>query len=664
MTAKLDQPAYEAEHPRRSRGRLARVFLGKREDPGWARPGLWAVLVLAVVLYAWDLSRNGDANAFYAAAVLSGTESWKAFFYGSLDSASFITVDKPPFAFWVMGVSARIFGFGSWSLLLPQAAEGVAAVAVVYAAVRRGVAGLVGERGAQAAGLIAALTLTLTPITVAIDRDDNPDTMLTLLLALGAWALLESLRSRRPILMLSLSGLAFGLGFNTKMLEGFIALPALPIAYLIAADGRLHRRIARLLPAAAVLAVVSLSWMTIVDLIPKSSRPFVGSSTNDTVWNLAMVYNGFGRVFGKAKGGTGGGQTGTLAGLGAHHAGPAGGGLGGAGDQAGLGRMFGDTLGGQVSWLIPLAILAAVALIVLIGRRPRTDLARASVLLWASWLVLEFVVLSFQKGTQHPYYASAMSPPIAALTGIGVVALVQAGRRYTRWRWVLPALVAITGGWSFLLLRRTPAWNALLPWLVVAATVVAVTVLFVRHLGRALLVTAGVAVLVAVLAGPAAYAATPLTMTISGNNPLAGPAAAVGGRPAATGNGRARRGDRGGAVSKELVAYLEAHRDGATWLAAVSGSSSAASVILATGGAPVMAMGGFTGNDPAPTLAQLRQYISQGRLRYVLAGGGRGGGNGGTALVDPWVEQNCALVSPSTYGAATTGGGQDLYRCG
>ena len=247
MTTRLRE-ASSADPARPSRGRLARLVLGRPSDPVWARPLLWAVLILAGFLYSWDLSRNGDANTFYAAAVLSGTESWKAFFYGSLDSASFITVDKPPFAFWVMGISARIFGFNSWSLLLPQAAEGVAAVAVVYAAVRRSVAGLTGERGAQAAGLLAALALTLTPVVVAINRDDNPDTMLTLLLALGAWGLLESLRASRPdrdperegkghpLAWLMLSAVAFGLAFNTKMLEGFIPLPAVAVVYVAASE--------------------------------------------------------------------------------------------------------------------------------------------------------------------------------------------------------------------------------------------------------------------------------------------------------------------------------------------------------------------------------------------------------------------------------------------
>src|SRR6202050_5209858 len=368
MTTQLTTTGPAAEPERPGRGRLRRLVLGRPSDPRWARPAIWAVLILAAILYSWDLGRNGDANAFYAAAVLSGTESWKAFFYGSLDSASFITVDKPPFGVWVMGISARIFGFNSWSLLLPQAAEGVAAVAVVYAAVRRSVASLTGERGAYAAALIAALVLTLTPVVVAIDRDDNPDTMLTLLLALGAWGLLESLRAGRaerghPLLWLMLSAVAFGLAFNTKMLEGFIALPALPIVYLIAADGRLRARLGGLLAEGGVLAVITRAGMTIVDLIPKGSRPYVGSSANDTVWNLAVGYNGFGRITGNTRAGLPGGGAGAGAGAGGGFGGGGGAfgggggrigevahrttGVGGLGGQAGIGRMFASTLGGR-----------------------------------------------------------------------------------------------------------------------------------------------------------------------------------------------------------------------------------------------------------------------------------------------------------------------------
>jgi len=778
MTTQLRE-ASSAEPARPPRGRLARLVLGRPSDPVWARPALWGVLVLAAVLYSWDLSRNGDANTFYAAAVLSGTESWKAFFYGSLDSASFITVDKPPFAFWVMGISARIFGFNSWSLLLPQAAEGVAAVAVMYAAVRRSVAGLTGERAAQAAGLIAALALTLTPVVVAIDRDDNPDTMLTLLLTVGAWGLLESLRASRPdrdperegkghpLAWLMLSAVAFGLAFNTKMLEGFIPLPALPVVYLAAANGRLRERIGRLLAAGGVLAVITLGWMTIVDLIPTSSRPYVSGSANDTVWNLAVDYNGFGRLtgagFGRAVTGSGtGAATGTGGDFGGAFGEALGGsrgggginpgelahrtvGFGGFGGQAGIGRIFAATLGGQIAWLIPFALIALIGTLILLGRRPRTDLARASVLLWGGWLLLEFLVLSFQQGIQHSYYTSAMAPPIAALTGIGAVAFYQAYRRRSGWGLMLPLAIAVTGVWSFVLLRRTPSWNPWLSWTVLGATVAAVLILasgWVR--GRAvpagrsrLLVVAGVAGLIAVLAGPAAYAVTPLSRTIQGTNPVAGPSAGgalggfgipagvlrdftglggrggLGGRSGfgtggfGTGSGPAgtydrdtgglgaagvgaggpggagRSGGLGGPASTKVIAYLEAHRDGATWLVAVRGSDAAAAIILQTGGIPVMAMGGFSGTDPAPTVAQLQQYVTEGKLHYVLTGGaggfgGFGGGAAGTASsVTSWVEQNCTMVPASAYGGSTTSASastaatavaaavaQTLYRCG
>jgi 4-amino-4-deoxy-L-arabinose transferase-like glycosyltransferase len=756
MTTQLTTPSSAAEPTRPPRGRVKRIVLGGAADPVWARPALWAVLILAAVLYSWDLSRNGDANTFYAAAVLSGTESWKAFFYGSLDSASFITVDKPPFAFWVMGISARIFGFNSWSLLLPQAAEGVAAVAVVYAAVRRSVASLTGERGAYAAALIAALVLTLTPVVVAIDRDDNPDTMLTLLLVLGAWGLLESLRAGRaerghPLLWLMLSAVAFGLAFNTKMLEGFIALPVLPVVYLIAADGRLRARFGRLLAAGGVLAVITLSWMTIVDLIPKASRPYVGSSANDTVWNLAVGYNGFGRITGNTRAGLPGGGTGPGAGTGGAFGGGGGGGLGevahrtagfgGLGGQAGIGRMFASTLGGQISWLIPFAAIALIGTLILIGRRPRTDLARASVMLWGGWLLLEFFVLSFQQGIQHSYYSSAMAPPIAALTGIGAVAFYQAYRRRSGWlSLLLPLAIAVTGAWSFVLLRRTPSWNPWLSWTVLGATVVAVLALAFGWwngrrsavgLGRGrLFAVIGVAGLIAILAGPAAYALTPLSHTVSGADAAAGPTVggtvgglgagfgvrdfagfggggrtgypgrgAFGGEPgsgygrdrgtglgaaglgaAGLGGGATRiGGGGGGTVSKQLIAYLEAHRDGATWLVAVRGSDAAAAIILQTGGIPVMAMGGFSGSDPAPTLAQLEQYVQEGKLHYVLTGGagGFGGGGGGASSVTSWVAQNCTAVPASAYGGASTSASantparagaataaQTLYRCG
>src|SRR5580658_8480946 len=259
--------------------------------------------------------------------------------------------------------------------------------------------------------------------------------------------------------------------------------------------------------------------MTIVDLIPKTSRPYVGSSANDTVWNLAVGYNGFGRITGSAGfGGRGGlGATGAAGGLGGRGGvgGTGAGGFGGFGGSSGVGRLFGASLGGQISWLIPFAVIALIGTLVLIGRRGRTDLARASVLVWGGWLLLEFLVLSFQEGIQHSYYSSAMAPPIAALTGIGAVAFYQAYRHRSGWGLLLPLAIAVTGVWSFVLLRRTPSWNPWLSWTILGATVVAVLTLAGGWLrgryrpaaggrGRTLLAVAGVTGIMAVLAGPAA----------------------------------------------------------------------------------------------------------------------------------------------------------------
>ncbi|MFI6519083.1 ArnT family glycosyltransferase [Spirillospora sp. NPDC050679] len=696
--------ATESPPPAAATGsRLRRVLLGRPEDPRWARPALWGVLLVALVLYGWGLWRAGDANAYYSAAVKSGTQSWKAFFFGALDSGSFITVDKPPMALWVMGLFARVFGFGSWSLLVPQALAGVAAVAVLHTTVRRAFG--------PAAGLVAAGVLALTPITVAINRDNNPDTLLVLLLVLAAWAVQRAVETGRlrPLL---LAAFLVGCGFNTKMLQAFLVVPAFGLVYLVAARGGVLRRIGHLLAAGAVLAASSFWWMLIVDLVPASRRPYIGGSTDNSVWDLVIGYNGLGRIFGQ-----GGGR-----------GGPGGG--GGFGGESGAGRMFNDILGGQISWLLPFAAIALVAGLVLLGRRPRTDLGRAGLLLWGGWLAVHFVVFSFAQGTFHPYYSTAMAPAIAALTGAGAVLLYGAYRRSAAWAWVLPAAVAATGAWAFALLARTPDWNPWLRWTVAALTVLAVANLLAarvnRRLGPPVTIAGLVLALLAGLAGPAAYAVSTASSQVNGTNPLAGPSSGQGFGPGGRGggpggppqmgdgsrsgaqswmpggqppngqmpsrqmpNGQApgaappdgqsqsqRRdgarpggmrggfgGGPGGQVDQQMVSYLEKNQGTAQWLVAVSSAQQASSLILRTG-KPVIAMGGFTGSDPAMTVAKLQQYVKEGKLRYIVVsgqGGGRGP-DGGGAAVTSWVQQNGTLVQPTEYGGSSTGTGGRLYK--
>ncbi|MEU5883002.1 glycosyltransferase family 39 protein [Spirillospora sp. NPDC047279] len=705
----ISPPQAESPPERRpSRGRFARLFLGPPEDPAWVRPLLWGILLMAGALYAWGMSASGYANSYYSAAVKSGTQSWSAFFFGSLDAGNFITVDKPPMALWAQVVSARILGFSTFSLLLPQVLMGIAAVAVLYATVRRAF-------GYKAA-LVAAAVLALTPITVAIDRDNNPDTLLVLLMVLAAWAAQRSIETGRWR-WLAAAAFFVGCGFNTKMMQAYLVVPALALAYLVAARTGVVRRIVHLLGAGVVLAASSFWWMLVVDLLPADKRPFIGGSTDGTVWDLVIGYNGLGRIFGEG-GGPGGG--------------PGGGRGGGAsfGGESGIGRLFNDIMGGQISWLLIFAAIALVAGLVLVWKRPRTDLARAALLIWGGWLLVHFLVFSLAEGTFHPYYATAMAPAIAALTGAGAVLMYEAYRRSWSWAWVLPAAVAATGAWSFVLLGRTPDWNPWLRWLVAAVTVLAVVALLAGRARRPVAVAGLALALVAGLAGPGAYAVSAASSPVNGTNPLAGPSSGMGfggpgGRPGGggtrggrppgmgggmpqgtppgmgqgqQGNGRPnnggagdgqqgdgrsssgqqrpgppsggfgggmRGGGPGGQVDTQMTDYLEKHQGAAEWLVAVSSAQQASSLILRTG-KPVIAMGGFTGSDPAMTVDKLQQYVKEGKLHYVLLGGG-GGPGGGDSEVTAWVQKNGKLVDASDYGSSSSsssGSGAQLYYLG
>ncbi|MFG3385822.1 ArnT family glycosyltransferase [Streptomyces rochei] len=659
--------------------------------PRWSSPALLAILVLAAGLYSWNLSGAG-LNSYYSAAVLSGTESWKAWFFGSLDAGNFLTVDKPPFALMVMGLSCRLLGYGTWQMMLPLILAALATIWVLHSCVKR-----VWGHGAAA---LAALVLALTPITVAINRDNNPDTLLVFLMVGGAALGLRAVRDGRLPPLLG-SAVCFGLAFNTKMLQGYIALPAVFVVYLYATDLGWAKRIRNLALAAVALAVASFWWAAAVSLVPASERPYIGGSTDGTAWDLIMGYNGLGRIFG-GDGNMGGG----------------GGGGGGFSGTAGIGRMFNDVLGGQISWLLPFAGIALVAGLVLRGRAPRTDLTRAALVLWGGWTVLHQLTFSMAEGTMHPYYTTALAPGIAALCGGGGVMLLRAFRADRRWVWVLPLALGVTGVWAVVLLRRASGWNSWLWPTIAVVMALAIAGLLVFRSGRRLrlLAVSVAAAVVAGVAGPAAYAWSVPSGSgggMGGTNPTAGPSTGGGmggpvgggGQPPQGGrggpggdtppnggdNGRAApggadgttgtppSGDLGGAggfgeggglgggfgggggmggggtggASTELVSYLKKHQDGAKWLLAVSGSQSAAQLILA-GGEPVISMWGWSGSDNAMTLTRLKELVKKGELHYVQVGGGMGGGSGAGSEVTQWVREHGTAVEASAYGASST----------
>jgi 4-amino-4-deoxy-L-arabinose transferase-like glycosyltransferase len=631
-------------------GRL-RALVGAREAaPAWALPATAGVLALAAVLYIVNLTVSGFANEYYSAAALAASQSWSSWFFGSIDPANFITIDKPPLATMVMGLSVRLFGLSSAAILLPEALMGVATVALLMATVRR-------TFGAPAS-IIAGLVMALTPAAVLIFRYNNPDALLTLLLVASAYTFLRAIENGR-FRWLVVTGLLVGLAFSTKLLQGWMVLPAFAITYTLCAPGPIRRRFAGLAVSALTVLAASSWWVIGMELVPASLRPYVGGSTDGSALDLVLGYDGLGRLFGSG--------------------GPGGGGASFSGTP-GILRLFNAEMGGQVAWLLPLSLVGLVTGLVARWRARRTDLARAAYLMWGLWLLTHALLFSFMSGTIHSYYVVVMAPAIGALVGGGLVELWRARDRHPWVGAVLGAAVLVSAAAAWTLLDRTPAFY---PGLGVAIFAVGVATAAVLTLPativprRVSLVAVGVALAV-LLAGPAAYAVDTMGTAHSGGVVSAGPTATgggpggggpggfggpAGGQPptgaapggtASTGSSTTpsfwNRGGTGGSLDTATIEYLVANRGTATWIVAVQSANSAAPIELSTG-LPVMAMGGFTGSDPAPTLGQLQAYVASGQLRFVLVGGGQGGGS---SEVSGWVTSTCTAVSSVSSG---------LYDC-
>ncbi len=594
--------------------------------PRWERPALLALLAGTAVLYLWGLGSSGWGNDYYAAAAQAGTQDLTAWLFGSHDAGNSITVDKPPAALWVMALSGRLFGFSAFTMLLPQALMGVGAVGFLFAAVRR--------VGGPGAGLIAGAALALTPVAALMFRFNNPDALLVLLMVAAAYFVVRATENGSTRWM-ALAGSALGFAFLAKMLQAFLVVPGLALAFLVAAPIGMWQRVWKLMVGAAAM-IVSAGWyIALVELWPAGSRPYIGGSSSNSLLQLALGYNGIDRI-------AGGGQPG--GGAGEH------GGFGGAGNiffggAPGIGRMFGRSMGTEVSWLLPAALIGLIAALWLTRKAGRTDRVRASLLLWGGWLLVTAAVFSFMDGTIHPYYTVALAPAVAALVGISVRELWQIRDRLWS-RLVMAAMSAVTGVWAFVLLDRTPDWMPALRWVVLGGSVVVAVMVAAgaQRKGRAVAVLAAGAILFAV-AAPAAYAvqtvATAHNGPISTSGPSKGDAFGLpgGGGP----GGPGRPGGPGGrmadnAALAELVGGLDNR-----WAAATIGSMGASSLELKSG-ASIMAIGGFTGGDNSPTLTQFQHYVANHEIRYFIEGehfGPPGHRESGAASeITDWVKQN------------------------
>lgn len=667
---------------------------------------LCAILLISGFLNFWNLWNTGFSNTYYAAAVRSMLENPGVAFFNSFDAAGFVTVDKPPVGLWVQCLSAALLGYSGGALELPQALAGVGSVALVYAIVSRPFG--------KSAGLVSAFALAVTPIFVAVSRNGTMDGLLIFVLLLALWVALKAAREQ-SLPHLNISVFLIGIGFNIKMSQAFIIVPAVFVVYLLGMrDSPRKKQILHLGIALLVLVAASLSWAVIMDLVPASQRPYIGGSGDNTVLGLIINYNGLhrlenGQTDGSGQGGApmgngflpGGPQEARFMGETSQNrttdrrlndnsarnsipplghgqfpeGGPAGappgfsmtddgrgGGMMDENSTPGLFRLFTEGLAGQISWLLPFALVGLFAW----WRRP-SSLSRKgfeeaglfsergfTLIAMGLWLLPGLLYFSFTTGFWHTYYLATIAPPLAALVGIDALGMYEAYRSGGIKGWLLVAVVPVTGLIETLFLYYDVAWSGvLIPVLLTGITVVTILLAFLKMRGAVtgnLSKTVACAAIAILFIAPVVWACTPLMYGNGGILPVAGPQLDHGG--VGIGGGFNGIGD---GVSK-LADYLVSHRAGETWLVAVPSANNEGAGLIINTGEPVMSMGGFSGSDQILTVDSLKELINAGRIRYFLgssSGGGGGRGSGNTGLFT-WISENCAAVPATDWGGSTT----------
>lgn len=598
-----------------------------------ARPSaqLALVLILAAALRGWRMEDAGFGTPYYAAGVLSMGQSWSNFLFNAFDPAGFLALDKPPLAFWPQVLAAKLIGFGPVALHLPQMLEGVAACALLWH--------LVARRFGDRAGLLAALILAVTPISVAVDRTNNTDSLLVLVMLLATWPLmLAAEQGRRGLLLLS--ALLFGIAFNVKMLAALVILPAGVLLYLCAAPIRWPRRIADLLLAGGALAAVALSWPLLVEATPPEARPYVDSTQRNSVLELAVDHNAIDRFI----------RPGWLPQRRPEPTVPAAGAVPAGMVPAGIGRLFDPRLAGQVAWLLPLAIAGlalaiAGAALAIAGlalawwmRRPGLGPQGQATLFWGGWALLCWLVYSAAGGIFLPYYLAPLAPPLAALAAIGATQL--------RGPWSAGLVLLATAVWQGWLLWSGdgPAALTAAP---AAAALLLTGLLALRRPGAAR--AAGVAaLLIAPLGATLVMLSLPLNPLRPGLRLQAAPTRQAPPRDLT-----------------RLLAYLEAHRSGTRYLLATRTATAAAPFILQSG-TPVLAFGGYTGEVPILTPQAMGALVAEGQLRFLLLSrriGQNPEADPQQTLLD-WVRRTGRPVDPALWRPDRESPGPERRRAG
>ncbi|MCY8520494.1 glycosyltransferase family 39 protein [Bacillus atrophaeus] len=645
------------------------------------------ILLASAFLNMYNIWNDDTVNPYYTAAVTSMMQSFHNFFYASFDAAGFITVDKPPITFQLQTISALIFGMHGWSVILPQALAGVGSVLLMYL--------LIKPTFGKVAARIAAFVMACTPIAVAVARTNNVDALLVFFLLLATWLLFKAVRKGKLIWLLA-AFFVVGVGFNTKMLQAYMILPAFLLFYMIAANATIKKKIISLASSLAVLLAVSVSWALVVDNVSSSARPYIGSSQTNSVLELAFGYNGIQRLTGQNSGS--GGQGGTsdnaskemsssdnssssvqappnqsssddkssssTSGPPANGEMPSGGqgvpgGDGGKGGSDSGSKMQSDTgmfgtgtpgplrlfqteLSDQISWLLPFALFGIAGLFIAGAKeRRKFSVQQKETVFWGAWLVPIAGFFSVAEFFHH-YYLIMLAPPIAALVGAGWVALVHLYRNHKGWKsWLLPAAIIATTGFELFILRNYNDQIGL-GWSIgvgVIGAVSEIALLVMKQRQKPITYYMSLVGLLVLLVVPIYWASTPLLYGGNSALPETGPQLA-----SSSGMGMADA-----SVDEKLIKYLEENNSGSTYLFATTNANAAAPYIIKTKKA-VMAIGGYSGSDPAITLTQFKKLVKEGKVKYFLSSGM---GMGGDNEIVEWVQKNGKEVSADKWQSST-----------
>ncbi len=663
-----------------SRSKIREFFQDHRNL--WATGLLVIILGIGSFLRLYQLGASGDGNLYYAATVKSMLVSWHNFFFAAFDPGGSLAVDKPPLGFWVQAICAYLLGLNGFALALPNAIAGILSIFMINKLVR--------QPFGPWAGLLAAAVLAVMPVAISAERNNTIDGLLVFVLLLAAWAFLQSVYTGK-LRWLFLGAFIVGLGFNIKMLQAILPLPAFYGIYFFGTKQKWWKKALNLTLASVILVVVSFSWAVAVDLVPATERPYVDSTEHNTVMELIFGHNGIERLISirqsigldGAQNRPGlpdppsstqpGGQPPSLPGErppsqgyppggesptnpeGQYFPGGPMGIAGQAGDKSGsmdFGtpgtlRLFTTPLVGEASWLLPFALAGFMIVGVVLWKRPFDD-KHIALILWAGWLIPEAIYFTYSQGLMHAYYLIMMGAPIAGLTAATGWALLEIIRK----RRVLGLSVAfiLSGGTIFFQAIVLYGSSSAAPWtMAAAATLLAAGIVFgVSSMVRVRFAAGALSVfLIAMLAAPSLWSVlTTLNPAPNTTLPYAGPAIQDSPDMPAT-----QPGATGVAQNQSLVEFLLANTKPGSYLLATDRAQDSAAYILDTG-RPVLTFGGFLGEYQEVTVEQVAELVNSGQLRYILSSATQQYQD-----IDNWVTQHCASINvqgtTATPGPAT-----------